>query len=75
VRSYTPSPTCAPVSASPSRPRVSRPEEQLERLLAEGLTEVQGYRFSHPVPAIEVSKILGAADILAPAARETINAA
>jgi EAL domain-containing protein (putative c-di-GMP-specific phosphodiesterase class I) len=54
---------------------VSRPEEQLERLLAEGLTEVQGYRFSHPVPAMELSKILGAADILAPAARETINAA
>ena len=35
-------------------------QEQLQRLVAEGLTEVQGYFFSRPVPASQVPVIIGA---------------
>ncbi len=45
-------------------------EEQLQQLLAEGLTEVQGYLFSRPVPATGVPEILEAADRLAVAGDE-----
>jgi EAL domain-containing protein (putative c-di-GMP-specific phosphodiesterase class I) len=34
-------------------------EEQRERLLASGCTELQGFLFSHPVPYDEVSKLIG----------------
>jgi EAL domain-containing protein (putative c-di-GMP-specific phosphodiesterase class I) len=34
--------------------------DQLERLQAEGCTEVQGYMFSPPVPAGEVKRLLAA---------------
>ncbi|MBV9116616.1 MAG: EAL domain-containing protein, partial [Acetobacteraceae bacterium] len=37
-------------------------EEQLQRLLTEGLTEVQGYLFSRPVPATEVPGLLAPAE-------------
>jgi EAL domain-containing protein (putative c-di-GMP-specific phosphodiesterase class I) len=33
-------------------------EEQLERVRAEGCTEVQGYYFSKPVPAVDIAALL-----------------
>ena len=43
--------------------------EQLERVRAEGCTEVQGYLFSAPRPASELSGIIGAAQRKAGRAR------